>query len=113
MSRSTPKPPVSGMSQGQQAFGAAATMAVSVALFTFGGLWLDQKFGTKPWLLLLMVSLGLVGGLLHLIGAVAPEMLPFRGSTRPGKERSGAAVSKPEARPNDSTSHDPPPSEPS
>lgn len=71
------KPPVSGMSQGQRAFAAAMTMAVTVGLFAFGGIWLDKRFGTKPLFLLLLVLSGLVGGVLHLIWAVAPEMWPF------------------------------------
>ncbi|MBL8733769.1 MAG: AtpZ/AtpI family protein, partial [Planctomycetes bacterium] len=33
--------------------GAGLTLAVSVGLFAYGGLWLDERFGTKPWLLLL------------------------------------------------------------
>ena len=71
------KPPVSGMSQGQKAFAAALTMAVTVGLFAYGGLWLDRQLGTKPWLLLLLVLCGLVGGVLHLIWAVSPEVWPF------------------------------------
>ena len=52
-------------------------MAVSVGLFAFGGLWLDRQLDTKPWFLLLFVVCGIVGGILHLIRVVAPEMWPF------------------------------------
>ncbi len=60
-----------------RALGAGLTLAVSVALFAFGGLWLDEQFGTRPWLLLLCVGCGIVGGILHLIRVLAPEQWPF------------------------------------
>lgn len=59
------------------AIGAGLTLAVTVGLFAYGGLWLDRQFGTKPWLMLLLVVVGIVGGMLHLIRVVAPEMWPF------------------------------------
>lgn len=34
----------------------------SLTACTLGGLWLDRRLGTLPWLLLLGVALGLVGG---------------------------------------------------
>jgi hypothetical protein len=60
-----------------QALGAGLTLAVSVGLFAYGGLWLDARFGTRPWLLLLCVACGITGGILHLIRVLAPEMWPF------------------------------------
>jgi F0F1-type ATP synthase assembly protein I len=62
---------------GAGALGAGMTLAVSVGLFAYGGLWLDARFGTKPWLLLACVLCGIVGGILHLIRVLAPEMWPF------------------------------------
>lgn len=64
-------------SVGSRALGAGLTLAVSVGLFAYGGLWLDDRFGTKPWLLLVAVALGLLGGMLHLIRVLAPELWPF------------------------------------
>ena len=64
--------------QGQgRVFGAGLTLAVVVGLFAYGGLWLDTHFGTKPWLLLLCVVCGIVGGILHLVRVLAPEQWPF------------------------------------
>ena len=63
--------------QGNRALGAGMTLAVSVGLFAYGGLWLDRQLGTKPWFLLLLVVCGIVGGMLHMIRVVAPEMWPF------------------------------------
>jgi uncharacterized membrane protein YcjF (UPF0283 family) len=72
-------PPAKPDSRGQRtALGAGLTFALTVALFTWGGHWLDDKWGTGPWLLLLGAALGSVGGFLHLIAVVAPEMFPFR-----------------------------------
>jgi hypothetical protein len=62
---------------GSNALGAGLTLAVSVGLFAYGGLWLDAKWGTRPWMLLLCVCLGIVGGILHLIRVLAPEFWPF------------------------------------
>ncbi len=59
------------------ALGAGLTLAVSVGLFAYGGLWLDAQLGTRPWLLLLCVGCGIVGGILHLIRVLAPELWPF------------------------------------
>ncbi|HEB54161.1 MAG TPA: AtpZ/AtpI family protein [bacterium] len=64
-------------SYGNRALGAGLTLAVSVGLFAFGGLWIDRQLGTRPWFLLLMVLLGIAGGMLHLIKTVAPDMWPF------------------------------------
>jgi len=66
------------------ALGAGLTLAVSVGLFAYGGLWLDAKLGTRPWLLLLCVGLGIVGGILHLIRVLAPELWPFGRQPRNG-----------------------------
>jgi len=60
-----------------RALGAGLTLAVSVGLFAYGGLWLDVRLGTTPWLLLLGVGCGITGGLLHLIRVLAPELWPF------------------------------------
>lgn len=57
-------------------------MAVTVGLFAYGGLWLDARFGTKPWLLLLCVGCGIAGGILHLILVLAPELWPFGKPTK-------------------------------
>lgn len=65
--------------------GAGLTLAVSVGLFAYGGLWIDAQFGTKPWFLLLLVACGIVGGILHLIRVLAPEMWPFPRPTSRGK----------------------------
>lgn len=60
-----------------RALGAGLTLAVTVGLFAFGGQWLDTRFGTKPWLLLVCVGCGIAGGILHLIRVLAPELWPF------------------------------------
>jgi F0F1-type ATP synthase assembly protein I len=70
-----------------RAIGAGLTLAVSVGLCAYAGLWLDARMGTKPWLLLACVGLGIVGGILHLIRVLAPELWPFgRSSGRGGRE---------------------------
>jgi hypothetical protein len=58
--------------------GAGLTMVVTVGLLAYGGIWLDRRLGTNPLFVVVGALLGVVGGTLHLIGVVAPEMLPFR-----------------------------------
>lgn len=40
-------------------------LALSVVVMFFLGRWLDQKFGTDPWLMLCGLALGVVGGFVH------------------------------------------------
>jgi len=67
-----------------RALGADMTLAVSIKLFAYGGLWLDGQIGTTPWLLVLGVVLGITGGMLHLIRVLAPELWPFGKLPRKG-----------------------------
>ena len=50
-------------------------------------MWLDARFGTKPWLLLLCVGFAIVGGILHLIRVLAPELWPFGTLPRGGGKK--------------------------
>jgi len=71
------QPPEARNVQSQKVLGAGMTLAVTVGLFAYGGLWLDRQLGTRPWLLLLLVVCGIAGGMLHLIRVAAPDMWPF------------------------------------
>jgi F0F1-type ATP synthase assembly protein I len=62
---------------GTRALGAGLTLAASVGLFAYAGLWLDTQFGTRPLCLLLCTCCGIVGGILHLIRVLAPDQWPF------------------------------------
>ena len=37
-------------------------LAISVVAFFFLGRWLDERFGTAPWLMILGLAVGAVGG---------------------------------------------------
>jgi F0F1-type ATP synthase assembly protein I len=50
--------------------GVGLQFAGVVLLFTLGGHWLDQRLASEPWLLLIGLALGLVGGGLSLILSV-------------------------------------------
>ena len=67
---------------------AGLTFAVTVALFAWGGMWLDERWDTKPWLVLVLTLTGVFGGGLHMVRELAPEVLGSWGKTR----RSGAAT---------------------
>ncbi len=89
--------------QGHSARGLSAglTFAAVVALFTWCGLWLDDKVGTRPLFVLLGVFLGLVGGTLHMLRVLAPDQLPF-GRARPAP-KAGSARPEPAAPDRDDT----------
>ncbi len=36
------------------------TIAIPIALLGFGGAWLDKKFGTSPWMILLGIAISLL-----------------------------------------------------
>lgn len=93
--------------ESSRALGAGLTFAVTVALFAFGGSWLDTKLATDPWLVLLGTLLGVVGGAIHLIAELAPEALGL--SRRPPKKNPS-----PSATPSTPTKSktEPPPSPP-
>lgn len=57
--------------------GAGLTWVVSVALFSYGGYWLDGRLGTSPLFVILGAVAGAVGGFIHFLSHVAPELLPF------------------------------------
>lgn len=44
-------------------------MQLAAAMVVFGALgwWLDERFGTTPWLLVVGIVLGATGGMIHLI----------------------------------------------
>lgn len=77
------------------ALGAGLTFAAAVALFAYGGLWLDERLGTRPWFVLVGVFLGLLGGTIHLLKSLAPSSLPFG---RRGDERGDEGPKEPPSR---------------
>lgn len=61
-------------------------VASAVALGALGW-WLDLLLGTPPVLLIVGVLLGFVGGFIHLLAVVAPDLLPFgKHRNRPSDE---------------------------
>lgn len=83
--------------------GAGMTMAVTVALLSYGGYLLDRELGTLPLFLVVGVLLGAVGGFVHLLMVVAPEALPFGGKKNPPHEPREPRDSDPES----TSRHDP------
>ena len=53
------------------------TLAVTVAVCVFGGRWLDTRWDTEPWLMLLGAFFGIGAGLYHFIRSV---LAPPQGS---------------------------------
>lgn len=66
-----------GLTGGTNAIGSSMTAAVAVALFAWGGMKLDQRWDTQPWMLLLGASLGGLGGFLYMLKELSPDLLPW------------------------------------
>lgn len=47
---------------GAEFTGIGIQFALTILVFTFGGIWLDRRLGTSPWLLLVCVFIGAGGG---------------------------------------------------
>ena len=59
-----PKPPRDNpWRQVGVALGVVFVIPLAVAVGAFAGLWLDERFGTGPFLTLILTGLGFVGGL--------------------------------------------------
>jgi len=54
-------------------------LAVAILGLTFAGVWLDGKLGTKPWLMLLGLVLGMVVGVWNLYRASVQMNAPASG----------------------------------
>jgi ATP synthase protein I len=46
-------------------------LGIAVIVGLLGGMWLDSHFGTTPWLMLVLLVLGLVAGFRNVLRAVA------------------------------------------
>ena len=53
-------------------------LGVSIALGAFFGQWLDKKWGTEPWMLLLFFMLGIFAGFLNLYRATQRVRMNFQ-----------------------------------
>ncbi|MCK6446364.1 MAG: AtpZ/AtpI family protein [Planctomycetes bacterium] len=82
---SVPRPP-DGRPGGGADFGRYAGLglqyALTVVLLTGLGWWLDARWETTPWLLVVGAVLGSVAGFVNLVRAV-PRSRPRPNSTRP------------------------------
>lgn len=55
------------MSVAAQRVSQVTTVALEMALPAAGGYWLDQKFGTEPWLVSVGALLGFATAMMHLL----------------------------------------------
>ena len=47
--------------------GVGMTFALTILVFVAAGYWLDEKFGTRPWLLICGVFVGATGAFISLV----------------------------------------------
>lgn len=87
-----------------RAMNAGLTLAVTVGLFAWCGIWLDERWGSTPWMVVALTLLGVFGGGLHLVRELAPEALGSWGKTR----RTDAAPTRKGDTGNEREQHNPP-----
>jgi ATP synthase protein I len=51
-----------GVVSGMEFAGIGIQFAATILVFVFAGVWLDNRLGTSPWLLLVFVFVGAAGG---------------------------------------------------
>lgn len=51
-------------------FGTGIQLAATVVILFFIGNWLDEQWKTAPWLMVVCISIGIVGGLIKFIKTV-------------------------------------------
>jgi ATP synthase protein I len=79
-------------STGAEFAGLGLQLGMSIALFAFLGWWLDERLGTSPWLLLLLVFLGAAAGFYSIYRRVFP-------GSPPGGDRDAGPGGGPTGRP--------------
>lgn len=57
---------------------------IAVAIGLAAGMWLDKRLGTTPWLMLLLLVLGLVAGFRNVLRAVRRSEAAARAEAREG-----------------------------
>lgn len=65
MSAGAPVPPRDHKPRGPNPLalaGAGLELGLVIAAMTLGGWWLDQKMGTRPWLMVIGLAVALIGG---------------------------------------------------
>jgi ATP synthase protein I len=62
-----------GLYHGLQSSSVGLEMGLSVLIGLLAGWWLDDTFGTSPWLMLLFIGFGLAAGFRAVLRAVAKE----------------------------------------
>lgn len=59
-----------------RALGIGLELSMVIGGMTYGGYWLDERWGTGPWLMLLGVCLGIFGGGWHAMKMANGGKLP-------------------------------------
>lgn len=59
-------------STGAEYAGLGLQLGMAIALFAFLGWWLDERLGTSPWLLILLVFVGAAAGFYSVYRRVFP-----------------------------------------
>lgn len=68
-----------------RALGIGIELSIVIGGMAWGGNWLDEKFGTGPWLLLTGVCVGIMGGGWHAMKMANGGKLPDFGFTPKSK----------------------------
>ncbi|HOB75228.1 MAG TPA: AtpZ/AtpI family protein [Phycisphaerae bacterium] len=78
------RPPKPTQSGALRLAGAGVELAGTVAVACLLGYWIDNRFGTSPWGIVILAAIGVVGGLYNLVRRSVHEMLRSPKPPRPG-----------------------------
>lgn len=67
--------------------GLGVQFAAVIGVFAWAGWWVDSKLGSEPWLLIVGVFLGFLGGLISLVSKV-PSSTKKKSATDRSREHS-------------------------
>ncbi len=79
-----PKGAVDGIRETAPYLGLGIQLAAAVLVFYFIGAWADKKFDTAPWLMVVCVTMGVVGGIIQFFRSVA-ELTKKESPNKPDK----------------------------
>ena len=71
---------------GLQFMGIGLELVASVAVFTAFGWWVDRRFDTAPWGVLIGAGLGLVGGMYSMVRSALAATRSPRGDAGPAQD---------------------------
>ena len=82
------------MVSGAEFAGIGLQFAFTILIFVFAGVWLDNRLGTSPWLLIVFVFVGAAGGFYSMYRRVTAAQRNSKDVVAQGKSGGGTGRSR-------------------